>query len=98
MRVCAIASGVGTARFLAGLVRVVDPSEVTVIGNTADDERVRGLHVSPDIDTVLYHLAGQTDWERGWGMADESFVANERYVDLVARAGVDVDMQEWFGL
>ena len=98
MRVCVIAGGVGSARFLAGLVRVVDPSEVAVIGNTGDDERVRGLHVSPDIDTVLYHLAGETDWERGWGMSDESFVANERYVDLVKRAGVDVDMQEWFGL
>ena len=98
MRVCVIASGVGTARFVAGLVRVVDPSEVTVIGNTGDDERVRGLHVSPDIDTVLYHLAEQTDWARGWGMADETFVANDRYVSLVERAGVDVDMQEWFGL
>ena len=98
MRVCVIAGGVGSARFLAGLVRVVDPSEVTVIGNTGDDERVRGLHVSPDIDTVLYHLAGETDWERGWGMSDESFVANSRYVDLVSRAAVDVDMQEWFGL
>jgi LPPG:FO 2-phospho-L-lactate transferase len=98
MRVCAIAGGVGSARFLAGLVRVVDPSEVTVIGNTGDDERVRGLHVSPDIDTVLYHLAGETDWERGWGIADESFVANDRYVSLVERAGVDADMQEWFGL
>lgn len=98
MHVCVIAGGVGSARFLAGLVRVTDPSEVTVIGNTGDDERVRGLHVSPDIDTVLYHLAGQTDWERGWGMSDESFVANSRYVDLVSRAGLDLDMQEWFGL
>ena len=98
MRVCAIASGVGTARFLTGLTRVVDPSEVTVIGNTADDERVRGLHVSPDIDTLLYHLAGETDWTRGWGMADETFVANDRYVRLVERAAPDVDMQEWFGL
>ncbi len=98
MRVCVIAGGVGSARFLAGLVRVVDPSEVTVIGNTGDDERVRGLHVSPDVDTVLYHLAGETDWERGWGMTDETFVANSRYVSLVERARVDVDMQEWFGL
>jgi LPPG:FO 2-phospho-L-lactate transferase len=98
MRVCVIAGGVGSARFLAGLVRVVDPSDVTIVGNTGDDERVRGLHVSPDIDTVLYHLAGETDWARGWGIADESFVANERYVALVERAAPDVDMQEWFGL
>jgi LPPG:FO 2-phospho-L-lactate transferase len=98
MGVCVIAGGVGSARFLAGLVRVLDPADITAIGNTGDDERVRGLHVSPDIDTVLYHLAGEADWTRGWGMADESFIANDRYVSLVERAGVDVDMQEWFGL
>jgi LPPG:FO 2-phospho-L-lactate transferase len=97
----ALAGGVGSARFLAGLARIADPAEVVVIGNTGDDERMRGLHVSPDIDTVLYHLAGETDWQRGWGMRDESFVANDRYRELVAKAGEalsGVDMQEWFGL
>jgi LPPG:FO 2-phospho-L-lactate transferase len=103
MRLVAIAGGVGSARFLAGLARLIDPSELTVVVNTGDDERVRGLHCSPDIDTVLYHLAGATDWERGWGMSDESFVANDRYGSLVeaAREALDdlgVDMQEWFGL
>ncbi len=99
MRLCVLAGGVGSARFLAGLVRVVEPSDVTVIGNTGDDERIRGLHVCPDIDTVLYHLAGHTDWERGWGLDDETFTANDRYRELVSRAGaVDVDMQEWFAL
>ena len=70
-----------------------------MIVNTGDDERIRGLHVSPDVDTVLYHLAGATDWDRGWGLDGETFVANDRYAELVSRAGMqDVDMQEWFGL
>ena len=99
MRIVVIAGGVGSARLCAGLVRVVDPKDVTVIVNTGDDDRIRGLHVSPDVDTVLYHLAGLTDWERGWGLGAESFVADERYKELVARAGgVDVDAQEWFAL
>jgi LPPG:FO 2-phospho-L-lactate transferase len=83
---------------LAGLVRVVDPAELTVVVNTGDDERIQGLHVSPDIDTVLYHLAGLTDWDRGWGITGETFVANERYRALAAAAGGDVDLQEWFAL
>jgi LPPG:FO 2-phospho-L-lactate transferase len=99
VRVCAIAGGVGSARFCAGLARVVDPAELAVVVNTGDDERIGGLHVSPDVDTVLYHLAGLTDWERGWGLRDESFVAHERYRDLAAKAGVSgVDLQEWFAL
>src|SRR5919198_4396422 len=99
MRTCALAGGVGSGRFLAGFVRVVDPGEVTVVVNTGDDERIRGLHVSPDVDTVLYHLAGATEWERGWGLADESFVANDRYNEIVSRIdGAVVDLQEWFSL
>jgi LPPG:FO 2-phospho-L-lactate transferase len=99
MRICALAGGVGSARFLAGLVKVVDPAELTIIVNTGDDERIRGLHVSPDVDTVLYHLAGATDWDRGWGLDAESFVANERYGELVSRADdVGADLQEWFTL
>ena len=98
MRVCAIAGGVGSARFCAGLQRVIDPAVLTVLVNTGDDERIRGLHVSPDVDTVLYHLAGLTDWERGWGLAKESFVANDRYRDIVLRAGLTDDAQEWFAL
>lgn len=99
MRICVIAGGVGSARFLTGLVRVEDPADVTVIVNTGDDEHIRGLHVSPDIDTVLYHLADATDWDRGWGLDGETFVANDRYKELVDRAEIEgVDMQEWFGL
>lgn len=99
MRVCVLAGGVGSARWLAGAVRVVDPSELTVIVNVGDDERVRGLHVSPDVDTVLYHLAGLEDWERGWGTAGESYAVQERYAELASRAGEDdTDLQEWFTL
>ena len=99
MRVCAIAGGVGSARLCAGLARVMDRQDLTVIVNTGDDERIRGLHVSPDIDTVLYHLAELTDWQRGWGLAEESFVAHERYRSLVERLpGIEDDLQDWFAL
>ncbi len=99
MRVCAIAGGVGSARLCAGLARVVDQRDLTVVVNTGDDERIRGLHVSPDVDTVLYHLAVLTDWERGWGLAEESFIAHERYQRLVERLPeIEDDLQDWFAL
>ncbi len=99
MRICAIAGGVGSARFCAGLVRNLDPRELTIVVNTGDDEHIRGLLVCPDIDTVLYHLSASTEWTRGWGLAGETFVADERYRDLAARLGTEsVDLQEWFML
>jgi LPPG:FO 2-phospho-L-lactate transferase len=73
-----LAGGVGAARFLRGLVRIVEPSEITVIGNVGDDLTVHGLHVSPDLDTITYTLAGAVHPEQGWGRTDESFrVAEE---------------------
>ncbi|MEJ5254698.1 MAG: 2-phospho-L-lactate transferase [Acidimicrobiales bacterium] len=72
-----LAGGVGAARFLAGLVQVVDPSSITVIVNVGDDLELHGLHISPDIDTVTYTLAGVVDPERGWGLAGESWRAME---------------------
>ena len=54
MKVVALSGGVGGARFLRGLVDVVDPADVTVIGNVGDDVEVLGLHVSPDLDSILY--------------------------------------------
>jgi LPPG:FO 2-phospho-L-lactate transferase len=72
-RIVALAGGVGAARFLRGLVRVVDPSSVTVVVNTADDVERHGLWVSPDIDSVLYTLSGLHDEERGWGLRDETW-------------------------
>ncbi len=86
----ALAGGVGAARFLAGLVDVVDPADVTVIVNTADDDEFHGLWVSPDLDSVTYRLAGASNPETGWGLADETFHA----VDALARYGADT----WFRL
>jgi LPPG:FO 2-phospho-L-lactate transferase len=74
-RVVALSGGVGGARFLRGLVEVVDPTRLSVIGNVGDDLDVLGLHVSPDLDSVLYALAGLADEDRGWGRADETWNA-----------------------
>jgi LPPG:FO 2-phospho-L-lactate transferase len=66
---------VGAAKFLRGLVQRVDPRQVTVVVNTGDDEHFYGLHVSPDVDTVIYTLAGVINREHGWGLEGESFNA-----------------------
>ncbi len=82
--IAAIAGGVGAARLLRGLLRVVDPAELRVIVNTGDDTVFHGLHVSPDIDTVVYTTSGATDPERGWGLAGETWTAMgalARYAD-----------------
>ncbi|HEV8572078.1 MAG TPA: 2-phospho-L-lactate transferase [Actinomycetota bacterium] len=90
MRVVALAGGVGAGKFLRGLVRVVPPDDVTVLVNTGDDLRLHGLHISPDLDSVLYWLAGVADPERGWGRADETFRAR----DELGRIGGEA----WFAL
>jgi LPPG:FO 2-phospho-L-lactate transferase len=72
-RVVALAGGVGAARFLAGLVRVVDPQRVTAIVNSGDDRVFYGVHVSPDLDIVTYTLAGRVDRDKGYGLAGDSF-------------------------
>lgn len=77
MRVTALAGGIGAGKFLRGLARVVRPEDVTVIVNTGDDVEMHGLHVSPDLDSVTYWLAGAMDRERGWGRRDETFRATE---------------------
>jgi len=74
-RIVALAGGVGAARFLRGLVRVIDPASLTVVVNTADDVERHGLWISPDVDSVVYTLAGLHDEERGWGLRDESWNA-----------------------
>ena len=81
-RVVALSGGVGGARFLRGLAQATDPTGITVIGNVADDVEVLGLHVSPDIDSILYALAGVADDERGWGRADETWTAFEEATAL----------------
>jgi LPPG:FO 2-phospho-L-lactate transferase len=72
-----LSGGVGGARFALGLVDVLDAGDVTVIGNVGDDLEICGLHVSPDLDTLLYTLAGVADEERGWGRAGETWTAFE---------------------
>jgi len=73
MRVVTLAGGTGAAKLLRGLAAHVDPRDLTVIGNTGDDTEVWGLHVSPDLDTATYALAGMIDVERGWGLVGETF-------------------------
>jgi len=77
-RVTVLAGGVGAARFLRGLIDVVEPASVTVIGNTADDDEFLGLHVSPDLDTVVYTLAGAVNPETGWGLAGDTYACLEQ--------------------
>jgi LPPG:FO 2-phospho-L-lactate transferase len=90
MKVALLSGGVGGARFACGLVSAVDPSDVTVIGNVGDDLDVLGLAVSPDLDSILYALAGLHDEERGWGRADETWEA----LGTVAALGGE----DWFRL
>jgi len=68
-----LAGGVGAARFLEGLIRVVPQNRVVIIGNVGDDTEFYGLHVSPDLDIVAYTLAGRVDRQKGWGFRDETF-------------------------
>ena len=97
--IAVLAGGVGAARFLRGVVRLAYASEVTVIVNTGDDTVMHGLHISPDIDTVTYTLANAIDPQRGWGLADETWVAMgglSRYTAVIppgSSAG-----QNWFNL
>ncbi|MEX1008862.1 MAG: 2-phospho-L-lactate transferase [Acidimicrobiia bacterium] len=77
-----LAGGVGSARFLSGLLQVVDPGDVVIVGNTGDDDWFHGLRVCPDLDSVTYTLAGANNPETGWGLAGETFAtlgALERY-------------------
>ncbi len=73
--IAVLAGGVGAARFLCGAVRLEVP--ITAIVNTADDTVLHGLHISPDLDTVTYTVAGAIDPERGWGLANETWTAME---------------------
>lgn len=86
MNVAVLSGGVGGARFLRGLVAVVDPGNVSIIGNVADDIEVLGLRVSPDLDSILYMLAGLSDEERGWGRAGETWQALETVAQLGGEA------------
>ena len=90
MKVTVLSGGVGGARFARGLVEAVPPGDVTVVGNVGDDLEVLGLAVSPDLDSILYTLAGLNDDERGWGRAGETWHA----LETVAKLGGE----SWFRL
>ena len=75
MKAVLLSGGVGGARFARGLQAALSPGELTVIGNVGDDVEVLGLHVSPDLDSILYALASLNDEERGWGRAGETWNA-----------------------
>jgi LPPG:FO 2-phospho-L-lactate transferase len=88
--IVALAGGVGAARLLRGMVDEVPPAEITAIINTGDDTDLHGLHISPDLDTVMYTLADAINTETGWGLAGETWRVMET---LGARGGVT-----WFNL
>jgi len=90
MRVTALAGGTGAAKLMRGLLAGVPGPDLTVIGNTGDDAEIWGLHVSPDLDSVTYALAGCLDLSRGWGRRDESF----RCLDAMGQLGGET----WFSL
>jgi LPPG:FO 2-phospho-L-lactate transferase len=77
VRVVLLSGGGGGARFARGLAAALEPGELTVVGNVGDDLEILGLHVSPDLDSLLYTLAGLLDDQRGWGRAGESWHALE---------------------
>lgn len=75
--VLALAGGVGGAKLALGLTHSLPPEDLVIVVNTGDDEEFHGLHVSPDLDTVMYTLSGLADPERGWGLSGETFQALE---------------------
>ena len=90
MKVVALAGGVGGAKLAAGLQDVLQEGDLSVVVNTADDFDLWGLHICPDLDTVMYTLAGMANPETGWGIAGESFES----LNMLGRYGEDT----WFKL
>ncbi len=90
MRVAVLAGGLGGSRFALALAETIEPEQLTIVGNVGDDVEVLGLHVSPDLDTILYTLTGRLDDERGWGRKDETWNALEAVGELGA--------ETWFQL
>jgi LPPG:FO 2-phospho-L-lactate transferase len=90
VNVVALAGGVGGAKLADGLYRALPPETLTIIGNTADDLELFGVHISPDLDTVMYTLAGLANPATGWGVVDDTFTT----LGMLERYGEDV----WFRL
>ena len=89
-KILALAGGVGGAKLALGLSRVVSTSQLVICVNTGDDECFHGLHVSPDLDTMMYSLAGLSDPQTGWGLAADTFGA----LEMLRKYGADT----WFNL
>ena len=89
-KVLALAGGTGGAKLALGLARVLPPEQLVIVVNTGDDECFHGLHVSPDLDTIMYTLAGLVNQETGWGLVGDTFKA------LGMLRTYDVDT--WFNL
>src|SRR5215475_11889344 len=90
MHYTVLAGGTGAAKFLLGLVQVVPQEQIHVIVNVGDDTEIWGLHISPDIDSIVYALSGNLDTVRGWGLRDETF----RCLSTMKQYG----MPAWFQL
>lgn len=88
--ITALAGGVGAARFLTGLVKLVNEKDLSIIVNTGDDIELFGLHISPDVDIVVYTLAGVVDETRGWGIKGDTF----QCLEALRKLGQEV----WFAL
>ena len=89
-KVCILSGGVGGAKLVLGMSEILDPKEFIVVANTGDDFVHLGLHISPDIDTLVYTLAGMVDEKRGWGLKDESW----NFLGAVR----DLGGETWFNL
>src|SRR3954464_11486807 len=89
--IAVLSGGVGGARFCRGLVDLVGASEVTIVGNVGDDTELLGLHISPDLDSLLYTLPDRNDEERGWGRRRETWNAHDTLKELG-------DDEAWFQL
>jgi LPPG:FO 2-phospho-L-lactate transferase len=88
--IVALAGGVGAAKLLRGLVKVVSPRNLVIVGNVGDDVELYGLHISPDLDIIMYTLAGIVDEAKGWGVAGDTF----HCLEMLGRLGFET----WFRL
>ena len=88
--VLALSGGVGGSKLALGLSRVLPAGQLSIVANTADDFEHLGLHISPDLDTLMYTLAGLNDNERGWGLAGETW----SMLEALGRLGEEI----WFQL
>ena len=82
MKVVVLAGGLGGSRLARGLAETIEPGELTIVGNVGDDVEILGLHVSPDLDTILYTLTGRLDETKGWGRAGETWHALDTVTEL----------------